>query len=253
MKEEYPSFLTPRSSPFDPLILARKTEEIVCEGGGRKYTDFYCTGVYRGISTGYTVGCNLRCVFCWVNWSRDFPLKAGKLYSPQQVCLNLTTNARKKGVAKVRISGGEPTLCPDHLIAVLDVINKTGLLFILETNGILMGSDPKYIQKLSKYKNLYIRVSLKGGTPDGFERRTGGKGEFYEYPFSAVKHLLSSGIPFHVAAMTDPRLVSRNERRALIEKLHLIGYTDYLEEEGCDPYPSTLKRLEKAGFHLQKD
>lgn len=52
MKEEYPSFLTLESKPFDPFKLAHQTEEIICKGNSRKYTDFYCTGVYGGISTG---------------------------------------------------------------------------------------------------------------------------------------------------------------------------------------------------------
>jgi len=60
----YPSYLTKKSEPFDPLEVSKEGENIFCRGDSRKYTGFYCTGVYRGISTGYTVGCNLRCVFC---------------------------------------------------------------------------------------------------------------------------------------------------------------------------------------------
>ncbi|NIM13517.1 MAG: hypothetical protein GTO45_15505, partial [Candidatus Aminicenantes bacterium] len=59
MEKKYISFLTPESEPFDPISLAQQTEEIVCRKNARKYTDFYCTGVYGGISTGYAVGCCL--------------------------------------------------------------------------------------------------------------------------------------------------------------------------------------------------
>jgi uncharacterized Fe-S cluster-containing radical SAM superfamily protein len=69
----YPRYLEEGSQPYDPLALIRLTEEIVCRGEARKYTAFYCTGVYGGIATGYTVGCCLRCIFCWVDASRDFP------------------------------------------------------------------------------------------------------------------------------------------------------------------------------------
>jgi uncharacterized Fe-S cluster-containing radical SAM superfamily protein len=248
----YPSFLTPQSKPFDPSELARRTEEIVCKGDSRKYTDFYCTGVYGGISTGYTVGCCLRCVFCWVNLSRDFPSSEGELFSPQQVFNNLVKNAANAGVKKVRISGGEPTLCPSHLLHVLDLVNETTLLFILETNGILLGKDSEYVSKLKKYKNIHIRVSLKAGMPEGFEKRTGGKGEFYELPFKAIEYLKQAGASFHVAVMSDPRLMPKEERAAMLKKLKFIGYEDYLEEERCDPYQSTLIRLEKAGFKLCK-
>lgn len=44
----YPGFLKKGFTPFDPLWLARLTEEKVCRGLSRKYTDFYCTGVYGG-------------------------------------------------------------------------------------------------------------------------------------------------------------------------------------------------------------
>lgn len=252
MKEKYPSFLTPESKPFDPLKVALQTEEIVGRGNERKYTDFYCTGVYGGISTGYVVGCCLRCVFCWVNWSRDFPFKAGRFFPPKQVFDNLFSNAQRKGVKKLRISGGEPTLCFEHLVSVLDSSNKTNLLFILETNGLLLGHNPEYVNKLKKYNNIHIRVSLKAGTSEGFEKRTGAKGDFYDLPFKAVKYLKQAGLSFHVAAMTDSRLMTRDERRILLEKLKLIGYEDYLEEELCDPYSSAVKRLEKAGISLWK-
>ena len=250
--EEYPSFLTPKSKPFNPIELARQTEEIIAKGDSRKYTDFYCTGVYGGISTGYTIGCCLRCVFCWVDFSRDFPLQTGQFFSAQQAFHDLSLNARKAGVKKIRISGGEPTLCPEHLIAVLEFIKETPFLFILETNGILFGNDPDYVNRLKKYNNIHIRVSLKAGNPEGFEKRTGGKGEFYELPFKAVEYLKKAGINFHVAAMTDPRLMPSEERKMMLTKLKSIGYQDYLEEEQCDPYPSTAVRLEKAGFKLWK-
>jgi len=252
MMEEYPSFLKPDSKPFDPIKLADQTEEIVGKEDSRKYTDFYCTGVYGGISTGYLIGCCLRCVFCWVDWSRDFPLNVGEFFSPQQAFHKLYENAKKAGVKKIRISGGEPTLCSEHLLAVLDQVNETDFLFILETNGILFGNDPEYVNKLKKYENIHVRVSLKAGTADGFEKRTGGKGEFYELPFKGIEYLNQAGISFHVAAMTDSRLMPREERAKMLNKLKSIGYKDYLEEEICDPYPSAVKRLEEAGFKIWK-
>ena len=65
--QAYPRYLTPGFTPFNPLELARRTERIVCQGDRRKYTNFYRVGVYGGIATGYTCGCCLRCIFCWVD------------------------------------------------------------------------------------------------------------------------------------------------------------------------------------------
>jgi len=248
--EAYPRYLRKGFTPFDPLELARRSEEIVARGDARKYTAFYCTGVYGGISTGYTVGCCLRCIFCWVDFSRDFPETRGAFYTPEQVAGRLMGNARRKRVPRLRISGGEPALCKQHLLAVLERVEPAGYGFIMETNGIPIAADEEYATDLARYTCAHIRVSLKAGTAEGFEARTGARGEFWELPFVAIERLLAAGADFHVAAMTDPRLMSRTERAALLARLRRTGYGDWVEEEGCDAYPSTVKRLRAAGWNL---
>ncbi len=248
--EEYPRLLRKGFTPFDPLELARTTEEIVSRGDARKYTAFYCTGVYGGISTGYTVGCCLRCIFCWVDSSRDFPEEHGEFYTAEQVVTRLIENARRKRVARLRISGGEPTLCKRHLLAVLHLVEPTGYGFILETNSIPIAADEGYAADLARYTCAHIRVSLKAGTPEGFEARTGARGEFWELPFVAIERLVAAEADFHVAAMTDPRLMPQAERAAMMARLRRAGYTRWVEEERCDAYPSTVKRLRAAGWDL---
>jgi len=246
----YQRCILPESPPFDPIELTQQTVALVCRQKERKYTNFYCTGVYGGISTGYLVGCNLRCAFCWVDWSRDFPEEHGIFYSPEAAFRRLLSNARKKRVRKLRISGGEPTLGKEHLLHLLQQVKTSKYLFILETNGILLGYDKSYAKELKGLPNLHIRVCIKGGNPKGFQQKTGARGEFYELPFLAIEHLLQQGLSFHVACMSDPRLMPRQERRELIARLNSLGYRDYLEEEVCDPYPTTIARLRKAGLHI---
>jgi uncharacterized Fe-S cluster-containing radical SAM superfamily protein len=246
----YPGYLGEGFEPFDPIELAELTEAKVCRDSSRKYTDFYCVGVYGGISTGYTIGCCLRCIFCWVDLSRDFPDRYGDFYSPEEVAHRLIVNARRKRLSKLRISGGEPMLCREHLLSVLDLIEGKGFAFILETNGIPLGDDDSYAQELAGYRDLYVRVSLKAGTAEGFQERTGAKGEFWELPFQAIESLIRAGVDFHVAAMTDPRLMPSEERRSLLHKLRQIGYDGYLEEETCDPYRTSLVRLQAAGREI---
>ncbi len=115
----YPRLLLKGFKPFDPIELARRTEEIVCRGNERKYTAFYATGVYAGIATGYVVGCCLRCFFCWSEFSRDFPEIYGRFYSPEEAIKRIVKAAKESGVSKARISGGEPTLCRRHLLELL--------------------------------------------------------------------------------------------------------------------------------------
>lgn len=249
---KYPSFIKKDFKPFNPIELYKKTEKIVCRDSNRKYTKFYCTGVYGGISTGYTVGCCLKCVFCWVNWSRDFPYKYGRFYSPKQVYERLLKNAKFRIVKKFRISGGEPTICKEHLLKVLDLATKGDYLFILESNGIILGYDKNYVKELSKYSkdNLHIRISLKAGDEEGFQRRTGAIGEYYILPFLTIQNLMKNNISFHVASMSDPKLMPNSERKKMLNKLREIGYLKYLEEEICDPYNTTIVRLKAAGFNI---
>jgi len=250
MMEEYPRILREGFTPFDPLVLARRTEEIVAREDARKYTAFHCTGVYGGISTGYTVGCCLRCIFCWVDSSRDYPESGGEFCSAEETARQLLGNARRKRVDQVRISGGEPTLCKEHLLAVLDLIEPTGYGFVLETNGIPIAADDDYAARLASYTCAHIRVSLKAGTAEGFEARTGARGELWELPYVAIERLGAAGAEFHVAAMTDSRLMSQDERAAMLKRLRKAGYAGWVEEERCDAYRSTVRRLRAAGWDL---
>ncbi|WEU39822.1 MAG: molybdenum cofactor biosynthesis protein MoaA [Candidatus Odinarchaeum yellowstonii] len=255
--EDYPRFLTEGAKPFNPLELAEKTERIVTRlsGGGlkRKYTSFYTASVYGGIATGCAVGCCLRCFYCWSNWSRDFPEKYGVFYSPRQVALNLFKAARDckqfRGVEKLRLSCCEPTIGFKHLIGVLTYIMDSDYpLFILESNGVILGSSRVYAKQLAEFKGkLYVRISFKAATPEGFTQRTGAIGSFYLLPFKALKYLLDEGVYVRAAAMTDERIMSRGERNLLIQMLDLIdpaaNYAETLEEETLHPYNMSVNRM----------
>ncbi|MEW6070153.1 MAG: radical SAM protein [Candidatus Thermoplasmatota archaeon] len=254
MKCDYIRYLTPDVKPYDALELAKETEKIVCRNKARKYTAFYATGVYGGIATGYTVGCCLRCYFCWVDFSRDFPEKYGDFYSPEQAFENLRKAAYKYGVRKFRLSGAEPTLGKEHLLALLELVETSEFpLFILETNGILFGADKDYVAKIAKFTKPHVRVSLKAGTAKDFKRKTGAKEENFEIPFQAIRNLLDCNASFHVAAMTDKRIMSKEERDCLIKRLAEIDIrlVRSLEEEVVDPYDTTLARLKLAEVELE--
>jgi uncharacterized Fe-S cluster-containing radical SAM superfamily protein len=265
LMESYQRFLAPGFLPFNPVELAMDTERIVTregpEGLERKYAGIYSAPVYRGIATGYAVGCCLRCIYCWGNWSRDFPDIFGEFYSPKTVAEKLFKAAeagitspgweRFRGlkVEKLRLSGSEPTLAKNHLVPILRYVMESKYpLFILETNGILIGNDTSYAGQLAEFKKkLYVRVSFKAATSEGFTQRTGAMGQFYELPFKALKHLLDEGINARAAAMTDAQVMPKEERRMLIAKLDEIdpsaNYSTTLEEEEIDAYETTIARL----------
>jgi len=265
----YQRFLTPHFNPFDPLELAKETEEVVTRSGlrglERKYVGVYSAPVYGGIATGYAAGCCLRCIYCWSNWSRDFPEIFGKFYSPEEVAKKLFKAAeegitssgwqrfRSLKVNKLRLSGCEPTIGKEHLISLLRYVRRSKYpLFILETNGILIGADRNYAQELAELtEKLYVRISFKAATPEGFTQRTGAIGEFYELPFRAFRYLLDEGVHARAAAMTDPEIMSKEEREVLITRLSEIDQRisddpNSLEEEEIDGYETTMHRLRAA-------
>ena len=231
---EYQRYLTPGFEPFDPLELARETEKVVTkegkEGLERKYAGIYSAPVYGGIATGYAVGCCFRCIYCWSNWSRDYPERLGIFYTPKEVAKRLFKAAdegitapgweryRALKIKKLRLSGCEPTLGKEHLLAVLSYVKDSKYpLFILETNGMLLGVDRDYVKRLAGFKEkLYVRVSFKAATPEGFTQRTCAIGRYYELPFKALEYLLKEGIYARAAAMTDSKVMPKGERRISI-------------------------------------
>ncbi len=250
--------------PFDPWELTKQTRKIVCRKVNgviqRKYTDFYAVGVYGGIATAYSVGCNFRCIFCWVDWGRDWPELYGEYYSPDEVYSKLRHVMTVKGLRRARISGAEPTLCPDHLCGVLDRVHQDAKefdLFVIETNGVVLAKDDGLATRLAKYasrdpKNKtvgHVRLSIRGGLPEKFEEKTGCTGKFLDQPFTAAQRLWDAGVSFHVAVVVDPRFTPKEDKAIIYGKLNQIDplVRREIEEEFLNPYPHALVRLRAVG------
>lgn len=226
---------------FDPIELSEKIEKIVCREEERKYYRFRATRFYGGIATADVVGCNLRCRFCWSGNSVWNPRKTGRFYSPQEVAEKLRTIAEDKGFIKMRISGGEPTIGKEHLISLLEKVPQN-LLFILETNGILLGADRDYVKELSKFRNLHVRVSLKGCDEREFNLLTGAKG--FEYQIKSLEYLKREKVSFNIALVSI-----KKDRSSFFKKLIEMGLGKIMiEEEQIKLYPSVRRRLDKTNL-----
>lgn len=249
--ERYIRYVRPGFKHFDPVLLAEETRRIVCKGDKRKYTGFVFDPEYQGIVTGYTSGCNLRCVFCGADWSRDYPEKCGRFYSPKEVFEKLLDMREKFGAKRVRISGAEATIGKAHLLKLLEYVeNSEFQIFVVETNGILLGIDRDYVQAISRFRKILVRVSLKAGTPSNFAKRTGAVPESFDVPFEAIRNLIKYKIRFNLGAVTDPRLMCGRERNTLLRRLEGIdpNLLLKLQEEMLLPYQTTLARLKQAGI-----
>jgi uncharacterized Fe-S cluster-containing radical SAM superfamily protein len=223
---------------YDPIDLSKKIEKLVTRDNKKKYYRFRPTRFYGGIATADTVGCNIRCKFCWSGQSVWNPNKTGEFYSPEEVSGILNDISKKNGYHQLRVSGGEPTIGGNHLIKLLDNIDDE-YLFILETNGILLGFDKSYVEDLSKFSNLHVRVCLKGISNEEFSWLTGAKYGF-NYQIKALEFLKDAGLNFNIALVS----IKKN-KRDLFDRLNDIGLEKItIEYEKIKLYPAVRKRLE---------
>ena len=164
---------------------------------------------------------------------------------------NLLSIVRKKGFHQVRISGNEPTLHRSHLLQVLQLIPKE-IHFILETNGILIGHDRSYAKDLSRFSNLYVRVSLKGASPEDFARLTVTKPEGFSLQLKALENLLEEGVDCFPAVMVN--FSSKEDIEKLSQRLKGIrpDFANF-EEEELILYPFVMDHLQKAGIKWEGD
>ena len=146
----------------------------------------------------------------------------------------------------MRISGNEPTIYREHLIKVIEQIDER-YLFILETNGILIGHDEEYARDLARFSNLYVRVSLKGTCGDEFSALTGAIPEGFDLQLKALENLVRYGINCHPACMVS--FSSGENIEALKKKLGTIhpNFKDF-EGEELILYPHVEERLKKLGI-----
>ena len=234
---------------IDPIALAERLREVIGFGEKRKYYRFRPAPYYGGIATADCVGCCLRCLFCWSWHIIVQPERKGRFYSPEEVVRELTSIARRKGFERIRISGNEPTLHRSHLLRILELVPRE-LHFILETNGIVVGHDPSYAKDLSRFPNLYVRVSLKGVCQEDFTRLTGAKPEGFDLQLKALENLVEAGVDCLPAVMAN--FSSFEGTKKLKDRLKEIrpDFADF-EEEDLILYPFVEENLQKAGVKYQ--
>lgn len=223
--------------PFDPLLRSQEVEGVVMQGNKRCYYRFRFAKFYGGIVTADTIGCNLLCAYCW-NYDRNLTPICHQFYSPQEVAPRLLQIAEQYQCERVRISGAEPFLGENSMQHVIEVIQAVPTKkFIIETNGIILGSMPQLIERLKGFR-IHVRVTVKGNDP-----RVTGITDCLDYQLKAIKHLLQAKIHMNVAIM--PQMVDRSY---LEQQLIGIGYTKAIEEEDLIIYAKTEKILKQRGL-----
>jgi uncharacterized Fe-S cluster-containing radical SAM superfamily protein len=176
------------------------------------------------------------------------PAETGRFYPPDVVAKILVDMAKKRSLEQLRVSGGEPTIGKLHLLQLLDHLEGRGLLFILETNGILLGNDQKYAEELAKHKFVHVRVSLKGCNENQFATLTGAQHEGFELQLRALENLVRANVKCHPAVMVS--FSTQQSLRQLTERLKIISpvLAEELEIEELILYPSVKRKINKHGL-----
>lgn len=229
--------------PFDPDRRAADVETMVMRGGKRKYYRFRASRHYGGIVTADVVGCSFLCAYCWNYGRNECPEKYGKYYAARDVVAKLAAIAQIKGISQFRMSGAEPILGTasfDHLLQVA----RAGR-FIIETNGLVLGYHPELVDRL-KGKDVAVRVSIKGWDTESFERLSGAKAKFFEYPFIALKRMIASGINAWPAIMGD--LFGGEGICQLKERMDAMDIHTHIETEYLERYPFVIGNLKRRGW-----
>ncbi len=242
------------SFPFDPHQRTKEVESAVMRGERRLYYRFRPAPYYGGIATADAVGCSFLCAYCWNYYRNLNSWRFKNFYSPQEVASRLLGIARRKYFRSFRISGAEPILGDrsfEHLRKIIEIIlrNESQAIFILETNGFFLGRKPELAKGL-KFKNLYVRVCLKGTDEDSFELITGAKREFFQCPLTALKELQNQGIKAWPALMGD--LFSEEEIETLKKLLNEFGIKGKIELEVLEAYPFVVENMKKRGIRMNK-
>lgn len=237
---------------YDPLKLTETVREKVVKVINlveeRKYYRFRKDRWYGGIATGDVVGCNLRCGMCWSWRNASHIMTEGFYCSPERSFHQLRNIAYSHNLRMVRLSGGEPTISINHVLSLLKLFENTGLEFILETNGLIIGDDPEFANKLVRYNHLVVRVSLKGCCREDFHKITYARPEFFDLQLKALENLIEAGAKpceqVYPAVMLS--FSEEKDYRALQEKLSRIDplLSKCIDEEYVILYPHVVKLLE---------
>ena len=238
---------------YDPIALTRAAERVVVRGNKRKYARLARPlRFYGGITSAQEVGCNLRCKFCFSDKPVRRPHSTGRFYSPQQVFNALSKEADKHGHKLISASASEGTLGQEHLFELLELVDNSKYVFVLETNGMTLGHDRDFALALARFKNLHVRVSIKGSNKKEYNKLTGAISDSYELPFKALDYLIDAGVSCNACVMasfsTDASLEAFEER---LYALH-PGILKSLETEHITLFPKVSERLEKYNLKPAK-
>nr|WP_319396793.1 radical SAM protein [uncultured Desulfobacter sp.] len=263
---------------LDVYKYSKAVEKMVCRGRDRYYLYFGCTPFLGGMSRGFTCGCNFKCCMCLspfrdflegesrflLNSMYDEISKTRGFYSPEEVVDILVNNENEKKIDEIAMFDGvkpkrsklryidvgyaEISLGREHLLGLCKAAAKTDYIFVIETNGFMIGYESDYAAALAEYKdNILVRVGVKAASEEMYQKVIGVKNAG-DYVFKAIQNLIDAGIQPNVAMMCDPRIYSAQEKALMEKKIRDAGYTGKIAEEKIFNYYTAYRRFVESGY-----
>lgn len=171
-------------------------------------TQHSCTLIFE-----ITESCNLSCPTCFAGSSPQMT----RTMSFEQFCekLDRLRANGKESADLVQLSGGEPTIHPD-VERMVDYAFAQGVQKLyINTNGIRLGSDPGFAERLGRYAGrLQFYLQFDGFRPETYGAIRGAKG-LLNVKLRALENATNHGL-FVLPVMTVTRDVNLDEIGPLI-------------------------------------
>ena len=196
--------------------------------------------------------CNLRCTYCLPEKARFLP----QALSSEQLHLLMTQVCNAAAVHKIRITGGEPTLCDDLIDIVAHGRHLVGNAVAMTSNGILL--EP-LLPALQEAGLRWLNISLDGITPESFRKASRRDG--LSKVLSSIRRAKNLGFsPLKVNCVaTQETDIAEMVRFACYEGIHLrfielmeIGPSRDSHQQNYISAKAMRGRLAAAGIALQQ-
>lgn len=156
--------------------------------------------------------CNLRCNQCYNQSGCSKPdISFGKW-------MDVAKQLTDMNIFECVISGGEPLLLGDKLYKIMDILDDSGIRFILVTNGFIM--DEKKLKRLSKYDYYWVQVSIDGSKPGIHDKIRGVKGS-WKKAVNAAKMVSQAGLPLVISHVIQRDNI--NYLDEMVQTSYLLG------------------------------
>ena len=166
--------------------------------------------------------CNLHCSHCIRKYSDNY----NNLQLSKDDIINITSQSKTRDLNIIPIlTGGEPTIA-DSYFDILDYLTQKFPKVYTCTNGVL---EEEKLNKLYKYKNNYIQISLDGNST--IHNKIRGEGSFEKASLS-IEKLEEKGINVSVSSTVNKyNLQSMFELADYLSQLKIRNWKVSLEQQ----------------------